>query len=158
MLVTPTVADEPPRVPEAYTVCSQSGEFCAHLDPRTALTRIFRAGQESHDLWTMKGWFRQAELADDGETLVVGYDGLNLLALDYHEDDLILRIYRRGKLIRAVPLNEVIADFLSLERTESHYFWGHYVGFDEAGDYVIETVEDRLIAIDVATGEVAGRR
>lgn len=158
MLVAPTLADASLPVPEAYTVCSPSGIFCAHLDPQRALIRIYRAGQESDDLWTMEGWFRQAALGDDGETLVTGYDGLDLLPLDYRQDDLILRIYRRGVLVRAVALNEVIDDFSSLQRTESHYYWGHYLGFDEAGDYVIETVENRVITIDIATGEVAGRR
>ncbi len=158
MLATPAAADEPLPRPQPYTVCSPSGVFCAHLDPQKAITRIYRAGQESDDLWVMDGWFRQAALADDGETLVIGYDGLNLLSLDYREDDLILWIYRRGALVRAVALDEVIEDFSSLQRTVSHYLWRHYVGFDQAGNYVIETVEGRSIAIDVATGEVVGRR
>lgn len=158
MFVTSAVADEPLDAPQGYTVCSPSGVFCADLDPQKAITRVYRRGQDADDLWVMDGWFRQAALADDGKTLVIGYDGLNLLPLDYHEDDSILWIYYRGRLIRAVALSEVIEDFSSLQRTVSHYLWGHYVGFDEEGRYVIETVEGRSIAIDVTTGEVVKRR
>ena len=39
----------------------------------------------------------------------------------------------------------------------SHDNWGHYLGFDQAGRYVIETVEGRRIAFDVRTGWIVVR-
>jgi hypothetical protein len=100
----------------------------------------------------MAGWFRLAALSDDGEILVAGYDGMNLLPLDYSPDLVVLTFYRRGAFIAEVTLDQVIDDFAALERTVSHYNWGYYLGFDQAGRYVIETVEGRRIAFDAATG------
>jgi hypothetical protein len=151
-------ADAPLPRPGLASVCSPSGAYCALMDPRSWTTRVYRSGNPSGVLWSMPGWFRLAALTDDGETLIAGYDGLNLLPLDYRRDQVILAFYRRGALLEAVPLEEVIADFASLERTLSHYQWGHYLGFDDEGRYVIETVEGRRIAFDGATGEPAPAR
>ncbi len=120
-------------------------------------TTEVRIGEAGQVLWSMAGWFRLAALSDDGETLVAGYDGMNLLPLDYSPDLVILTFYRRGKPVATVTLDEVIDDFAALERTVSHYNWGHYLGFDDAGRYVIETVEGHRIAFDVRTGAVVER-
>jgi hypothetical protein len=44
-------------------------------------------------------------------------------------------------------LGQVATDRLPLPH------WGNFVGFDEAGHYVVETVEGRRIRVDVAKGE-----
>ena len=56
----------------------------------------------------------------------------------------------------AVPLYRIIRDFSGLERTVRYYHWGRYLGFDRAGHYLIETVEERRIAYDVTTGLPGG--
>jgi hypothetical protein len=107
----------------------------------------------------MPGWFRVAALSDDCEHLVTGFDGMNLLPLDFKHDLVMLSFYERGKLSRAVKLDELIRDFTKLRRTASHYYWGQYLGFgernrlDEANRYIVETVEGQRIAFDVATGQ-----
>jgi hypothetical protein len=145
------VADEPLANPWPKIVCSANQAFCAVMDPASWTTDV-HVGAAGPVRWSMAGWFRLAALSDDGEILVAGYDGMNLLPLDYSPDLVVLTFYRRGAFIAEVTLDQVIDDFAALERTVSHYNWGYYLGFDQAGRYVIETVEGRRIAFDAATG------
>jgi hypothetical protein len=149
----PAAADEPLAKPWPKTVCSANTSYCAVMDPASWTTEV-RIGEAGEMLWSMAGWFRLAALSDDGETLVAGYDGMNLLPLDYSPDLVVLTFYHRGTPIAEVTLDQVIDDFGALERTVSHYNWGHYLGFDQAGRYVIETVDGRRIAFDATTGDV----
>lgn len=123
------------------------------MDPAVRTTIVARDGDV---LWTMPGWFRVAALADDGDHLIFGHDGINLLPLDAGAETVVLTFVRRGQVIREVTLSEVLRDLSSLERTISHLNWGNYLGFDAAGHYVIQTVEGRRLAFDVTTGRLAG--
>ena len=144
-------ADAPPSLPQDKTICSANGAYCAQLTVAPAETVVLRGEEVS---WTMSGWFRDVHLADDGSHLVTGYDGLNLLPRDYRPDMTMVTFWNRGRKMRAVPLSEVITDFSRLEPTVSHFLWGHSVGMDERGRFVIHTVEDRRISFDVATGRI----
>jgi hypothetical protein len=145
------LADAPLPQPEDWTACSPSGSFCAELVVANDRTTVLKDGQP---LWRMKGWFRDAYLADDGEHVVVGYDGLNLLQPDYRSDMPMLTFWRRDAIVREVPLSDVIADFAKLERTVSHFRWGHTVGFDREGRFLVHTIENRMLAFEVETGNL----
>ena len=58
----------------------------------------------------MPGWNPVSFLADDGEYLVTGYEGNNLLKHKHTADEVMLAFYRRGTLIKSVRLGEVIRD------------------------------------------------
>jgi hypothetical protein len=148
-------ADSPPRAPVDYKATSLNGRCYAFLDARQKRTTVFRltkAGQPE-PLWEMPGWFREASLSNDCEHLVIGFEGSNLLPLDFKPDLALLSFYECGKLLRVVKLNEVITDLRRLRRTVSHYSWGRFVGFDEKNQYLLETVEGVRIAFDVSTGK-----
>ncbi len=154
----PAVADAPLAAPALKTVCSPNGVYCAVMDPNTSTTRVYRTGRADETLWSMTGWFRVAALADDGKHLVTGYDGINLLPLDYAPDTVVLTFHKRGEVIRRVKLSNVVGDLAKLQLTVSHLYWGYYVGFNETGRYVIETVEGRRLAFDIATGQLVDTR
>lgn len=126
------------------------------MDPERNLTSVYRrrAGGMREMLWSMSGWFRVAALSNDGEYLVTGYDGVNLLPLDYKEDQIMLSFYDRGRLLRHVRLNELFTDFSKLVRTVSHYHWGEYLGLNENDHYVLELVDKRWLLFNVKTGQV----
>jgi hypothetical protein len=149
-------ADEPLPPPQLKTICSKNGFFCAEMDPERNLTTVYRrrAGGVRDLLWSMRGWFRVAALSGDGEYLVTGFDGLNLLPLDYKKDQVMLSFYDRGKLIRQVRLSEMISDFSKLQKTVSHYQWGNYLGLNEDDHYVVELVDKRWLLFNVRTGQV----
>jgi hypothetical protein len=152
--------DAPLGPPSSYTVYSLNRRFYAFLDADQKKTTVFevRKAAPSIRLWEMPGWFRVAVLSDDGEHLVVGFEGINLLPLDYHQDQVMLWFYRRGKLLRTVTLGQLVKDFGRLQRTASHYYWGRYLGFDGKNRYLVATVEGRTIAFDAATGQQAAVR
>jgi hypothetical protein len=56
----------------------------------------------------------------------------------------VLYFLGRGELINKVTLGQVqaIGGLSKLTRTESHYRWGHPVGFDQEGYFVIETIAE----------------
>ena len=148
-------ADAPLSPPEVKEVWSPNKKFCAVMEPDPATTTVFRVegGGKRTKVWTMAGWFRVAHLADDGEHLVVGNGGINLLPLNVTKDEPMIDFFKRGEHIKTVTLGELLKDRSSLKRTVSHYLWGNYLGLDENGHYVVETVEGRKLVFDVPTGK-----
>ncbi len=152
-------ADAPPEAPADKTIRSLNGKFQAFLDAGRKQTTVFevRKGAPPVRLWSMPGWFRVAALSDDGDHLVVGFDGNNLLPLDYRKDEAMLRFYERGKLLRTVRLSELIQDYSKLQRTVSHYAWGHYIGFDRNNRFLLDTVEGRRFTFDAGGRQIGDR-
>ncbi len=162
LVVMPALADGPLSPPSDYKAYSSSRRCYAFLDAKNRTTTVVREtkGNPPARLWDMPGWFRVVSLSDDCEHLVVGFDGSNLLPLDFQPDVVMLRFFNRGKLLREVKLNELVRDQTKLRRTASHFYWGYYVGFDNRDRYVLETVDGGHIAFDATTGErlPAGKR
>ena len=144
----PLVAgDEPDRIE------SRNHKFFAEPSSDGKSTVIFRTAKpHSVPLWRKAGWTDNAYLADDGEFLVTGFYGNNLLDLDFTPSLTMLSFYRRETLVRSVSLAEIIKDMKQLRRTNSHYAWGMYEGFVSAHTFSVETVEGRRLYFDVATG------
>lgn len=155
------LADGPLPPPAIKEVWSPNKLFCAVMDPKTMTTTIFRIEGDPGNLerevkrnkqWAMHGWFRVAHLADDGEHLIIGHDGINLLPLDVTKNEPLIRFFKKGKRINVVTLGELVEDQSSLKRTVSHLCWGSYLGLVE-GHYAVETVEGRKLIFDVTTGK-----
>ena len=135
-------------------VITASARADSPLPPPTLKTVFRVSGEQRQKLWAMPGRFRVAGLKNDGKHLVTGYDGVNLLSLRHAPDEVLLRFFRGGTLIKNVTLREIIRDRARLQRTASHYYWGNYLGFDLAGRYRVETVEGRRLIFDAATGRI----
>lgn len=150
----PLHADTPLPAPKPKEVWSPNKHYCAVMDPRQMTTIVYRvgAGGQRARLWAMYGWFRVAHLANDGEHLVAGHPGVNLLPLDVSMDDVMIYFFRRGELIRTVALRELVPKAEDLKKTASHYVWGSYLGFDSLGRYTVETAAKRRLTFDVRTG------
>ena len=148
-------ADTPLPPPKTKEVWSNNKQFCAVMDPHLKVTTVSRIAENGsrEKSWAMYGWFRVADLANDGEHLVVGYDGMNLVRLDVEMDDVMIYFFKKGELINYVTLGELVKDKSRLKRTASHYLWGSFHGLNQDGNYVVETVEGRTLAFDVATGK-----
>lgn len=152
----PSLADTPLPPPQKKEVCSNNKQFCAEMDPRTRLTTVFAVKHGSREKkWAMPGWFRLAYLADDGEHLVIGHEGINLLPLDLNKEDILIYFIKRGEVVNTVTVSEVVKNKSSLKRTASHLLWGSYLGIDQDGHFGIETVEGRSLYFDVTTGRIA---
>jgi hypothetical protein len=153
-------ADEPMPLPSRYTTCGRGGAFCADLDPArgTTVVRAMVDGRPTREVWSMPGWYRVAALSRDGEHLVTGYDGLNLIPTDYKSDLVMLSFYHRGRLVRSVSLGELLGIWgrLFLRRTVSHHAWGEFVGMNEKDQFVVRLNGGRRRVYDVKTGQAVG--
>jgi hypothetical protein len=143
--------DEELNPAKTYVRCSPNGQFCAEMNVEKVQTIVRQGGRE---IWRMEGWFEDVYLADDGNHLVVGYEGLSLLPIKFSPRTTIVTFYRRGELIRKVYVSEIIRDLNSLPLTGSHRLWGRTAGFDKMGRFIVRTVEDRAFAFDVTDGSV----
>ena len=98
---------------------ARNGAFFAIPSPDRRSTVTYRVvrGRKAERMWTLAGWHPGAFLSDDGEYLVVGYPGVNLLALDHEPDVVMLSFFHRAKAVGVVRLNEIIQDRAHLRRT-----------------------------------------
>ena len=146
-------ADSPIVNGDIDRVESRNKKFLALPTKDRKETVVYDRTAKQREIWRMPGWDDFRDLSDDGEYLVRWNPHNDLIDLDYKPDFTILAFYRRGTLIRIVPISELIRDFRSLRRTVSHYFWGYILGFSGLHRYDVHTVEGRLISYDVTTGQ-----
>src|SRR6266404_4897516 len=132
---------------------SRNNRFVALPTKDRKETVVYEQSKKRREVWRMPGWDEFCGLSNDGDYLVLCSDERNFLPLDYKPDRTMLTFYKRGTLIRRVPLSELIRDFRSLRRTISHYDWGSFDGFSALHRYDVETIEGRLITFDVTTGQ-----
>lgn len=117
-------------------------------------TVVFKkVGQKGREkLWEIPVWSPALYLADDGEYLVLGYEGGNLLSHGYRLDQVMVSFYRRATLIRSLSLKDVILDPRHLEVSDSGVQWGFFVGLIGPTKFALDTVERRRLIFDIATG------
>jgi len=150
------LADAPLSAPEKYRICDYTVTYCASLVPEED-TRIYKIvgdldAPRSELIYTIPGWHRSAHISSTGEYFVTGYPGLGLLPLDVKGSQVVVTIWKRGKIHQTVSIGQVLKSMDSLKRTASHYSWGHIAGV--SGSVVqVETVEGRVWIV-LATGEV----
>ncbi len=152
--------------PGPYEICSRNGEYCAKLNPLGGGIVVFKAGDREAVLWSADGYADAAELADDGQHLVLSHGTIghsvwfyapvrgNVVPLDYH-DFTLLEFYRRGHVFRRVGIRDIMTDAeIQTSRDGDFYRWGDYLGIDEDGLFGLRTATGREIRLDMTTGEI----
>lgn len=152
-------ADEPLPPPTDYSIFSANGKYTASFQVKEKKTSVYRIDKSSPQpqkikLWEMDGWFRNTFLSNDGENLIVAYDGANLLALNYAPDKVMISFYRQGDLIKRVRLNQLIENPTpaKLRKTVSHYSWVETYGLNEKQFFEVNTIERKKFLFDIKTG------
>jgi hypothetical protein len=147
------LADSPLPPPQALTFCSRTGTFCAVSDPVEKITRIsLQRSRKAH--WSIPGWHRWMFVSDDGVSVVVGYQGMNLVPRDVAMDEPVLLFYSRGKRVRTVTLGQLYRRKSQLIRTSSHLAWVRSIGFNKANQLVVELVNGNKVAFAAGSGQV----
>jgi len=141
------VADSPREAPSNKKVHSPNHKFFALLEPTRQLTTVYRAGKPNVKLWEMPGWHPATFLSNDGDHLVIGYDGVNLLDPGTNPKEPMITLFNRGKQVAVITLGDLVKDQSKLMRTESHLFWGDYIGFTENGDFRLRTADGITYAV-----------
>jgi hypothetical protein len=145
-------ADEPLVRPARYEVASPSGKYVAILDPKTGV--VVRTAGATNVLWSGTNWFRVAFLADDGQHLVTGYDGMNLIPRNYTKDLVLVTFWRRDKKIRDVTVGELFPDTRILKQTVSSYYWGSIKGITNS-TLIVNRCDGQVVGFRVSTGNIA---
>jgi hypothetical protein len=102
--------------------------------------------------WSLPNWYRWIFVSNDGNYLVTGYDGMNLIPTAYADDLVILTFWNKGKEMRKVTLEEIAPQRSMLERTISHYYWGDIEGINENKKLIINRSDGKTLIYDVTTG------
>lgn len=152
LLCGPVFADEPLRPPHLHIQCSPSGAFCASSDPAKDTTSLVSVAT-GQVLWSIPGWHRWLFVSDDGESVVIGHDGMNLVPLDVSLAEPVLFFYNRGHLMHTVRLGDLYQSKAQLQRTVSHFAWAHDPGFNGSNQLIVHLVDGKQIAFDSRTGQ-----
>src|SRR5689334_20548413 len=106
-----------------WETSSPDGRFVAEMDPWRMETAVYRVDRDGvrHYEWSMPGWSSRVALANDGDHLIVGEEEGGLVRLNWAPDDVMLRFYERGHLVREVTLVEIVPDPREMLRVYSHY-------------------------------------
>lgn len=146
-------ADAPLAAPKKYTECSSSKKICATSDPKKNITHIF-AIDSKKILFSIPGWHRWLIVADDGKSVVVGFDGLNLVPADVTLQEPVLFIYNQGKLVRSVNLGDLYQSKSQLIRSSSHLYWVRTIVFNQSNQLVVSLANMKEIVFDSKSGKI----
>jgi len=108
---------------------------------------------KKEERWETAGCRELLAVSDDGECLVTGYRGMDLLPLGRNEDVVMLSFFRLGECVKQVRLKELVPDSSALLRSAYGCSWGAYRGLNDAGHYVVETAGGEEVAFDPKSGE-----
>jgi hypothetical protein len=146
-------ADSPLTAPKSFRICSNYVNVCAYseVDKNTTIYSV-KAKFELKELYQIPGWHRSVSLSSEGGYVVIGYGGLNLVSRDVTEDEVMLTVYKHGKLFKKYTLGQLYISLDSLKPTISHFYWGYIksVGFD---GIEVETTEGTVF-IDLETDKI----
>ena len=95
-------------------------------------------------------------VSDDGETAVVGFEGMNLVPPNSSLQLEVLRFYKRGKLIRSVRLADLYQDISQLQQTVSHRAWVNGIYVNGANQLIVELMSKQNIVFSMRSGETLG--
>ncbi len=144
----------------AEEIYSPNKKFAAFADLERKIITIKKIDWQgnigwSNKYWSMDGYFELLGLSNDGEHLVVGRREMNVLPSDYKKDQVLLSFFKSGQLINQARLNQLITDFSKLQRVDTGYRWGKYLGLNAAGYFVVENIEGSKILFDMSSGKPA---
>ena len=148
------MSDEPLEPRKDFAVDSPNGRCTAQaqLGP-WRIVGLRREANRTVELWSIPEHRRFFMISDDCDSLVVIYDGGNLLNLeDNNPGTVVLTFYHAGQPGRRVRLGDIYSPSGGPMRTVSHWAWYTRIDWKE-GLLVVETVDGRRIFFDPRSGQ-----
>lgn len=100
-------------------------------------------------LWKISKYVKFAYVSDDGQYFAAMYGGGNLIPVDYDEGLILITLFRNGKVIKEIKLNEIISSKTQLEATSSHYYWGDALGFVDSTKFEIKRRDGKVFSYEL---------
>src|SRR5207244_12636104 len=126
-------------------------------DTPTQSVSVFARGA-TVPIWSLNSWHRQIFLGNDGDHLIIGPSGLELIPLDTKLAGPLLTFMNRKATVRVVSVGDLFASLSSLRRTASHYYWGRVVGVSARDQLVVRLVNGERVAFNISTGLLAAEQ
>lgn len=123
---------------------------CAVIDRGANRTTVSRAA-DRQVLWTADVAPARALVGNSG-TLIEEYAGGVLLEPDVGPDSVLMTVRNASGVLRQSRLRDVAAEPGALPARVSHRQWTHFAGFRPDEKYVVQTMDGRLIHVDLASG------
>ena len=80
------------------------------------------------------------------------YPGLNLVPLDEPLETIIIETWHDGVKSHEIKLSSLVKSFNSLQRTSSHYNWGHIK--ELSGDLLNLQTNEGSVSVNLRSGTV----
>ncbi|MBO6601819.1 hypothetical protein [Rhodophyticola sp.] len=118
---TPALADQPLPPPAQYFFITESRVHVTGVLARDVVRIEPVSGIE--DTWEIPGWRRNVHPSADGQYVLVGNPGLNLLEGEPTPERTVMEVWAApGELLGTVPLGTLM-DPADLEPAASHHRW-----------------------------------
>ncbi|SRR5579884_489098 len=150
-------SDSPPPAAKSIKVFSSNRHFYAFSSLKEKKTYVFSAMDKQKALWDIPGYHPVLFLSDDGQYLVVGYPGGNLLNETVKASDLFLCFFHSGQFVRGVHISDIFSDLNHIPQSTSGRAWGNYFGFDERNHFILLLFDGKRITFDANTGQLINR-
>jgi len=137
----PLLADQPLPPPEKVAAWSENHTYMVESVPNGETT-VYRV-LDGKELWTIPGWHRSVFVSDTG-FVAIGYEGINLLPLNYRFDVVLIELWHDGRMTHRVRLRDLVQNPKLLLRTASHYYWGYVSGFNTSNLLEVVTLKSKV--------------
>lgn len=146
-------ADAPIAIQPRVKVYSPNRRFYALSVLAGHRTSVFSTASKKTPLWEIEGYRTILFLADDGEHLVEGYSGGNLLDAHVRPGDSFLSFYVKTKRVSSVSVAELFPHLEQMPHTASSIAWGNFLGFTASKQFSLLLYDGREIVFDTDTGK-----
>lgn len=157
-------ASESDPQPARQVVYSPNGKYYAVSEPELGTTTVYTVNHGMTDrtqVWTLEKIFPNFHLSDDGQSFAWMPNEWNRVTLKkltriHIKNAVIVKFTHKNKPDAEVTLGRVMKNPKKLKPTDypQQYLWGHAVGFNSDGLFVIDTVDRHTILINPTTGSV----
>ncbi|MFZ6756429.1 hypothetical protein ACO0K9_04355 [Undibacterium sp. Ji50W] len=142
-------ADAPLQAPKVIRRENLNKTFTAVSDPKKGTVILRTDGKE---MWRIPAWFRDFYIANDGVYFVSTYWGMDLIPLDYKTNLVLMTFWKNGKIIKEVPIKELVTSKDVLVRTASHYLWGTVEGLNKDDLLTVRRADGVIFLYNIKTG------
>jgi hypothetical protein len=153
-LLTSTMAfaDAPMPPPALVITCSLSRSVCAESDPASRITRVVRQSDGAL-LWSIPGWHRWLLVSDDGRSMAICNDLMNLVPRNADMSREVMHFYSQGIPVHTLRLADLLEDLSQLQRTASHLAWAESISVNSADQLVLRLVTGKTVMFSMNTGQ-----
>ena len=150
VILAGTAIASPPRPPFDYSICSQSGSYCASVSASEWKINVFQrdTGQGiTKPPYAIPGWYPETYLSNDGEVFIAIAD---FIPKEFLETRPAIRVWLKGALNKTLYLRQILD--LNIHKpiitTDGYWWYLKVIGFEGSNRLAVQLVGDRTKPFD----------